>query len=674
VLGAGCWVLGAGYLVLGPIASGESRGGFLQSKYNQKIFNNMDPDFVWDGGHDDNSRQTELRAGRLLMIYENGNLRHIKIGQTEVIRMIYSALRDRDWLTIIPVISGEKIDKKPESFTISYSARYLSGDIDFIARYTIEGKNNSLIFNFEGEALKTFEKKRIGFCVLHPVKHLAGSPCEIKHPGTTKSRGVFPVSVSPHQPFHNIAGMSWEIGGVKCSLDFEGDIFETEDQRNWTDASYKTYCTPLSLKPVPIIKGDRLSQKVMLRILPDPQEQRSSKDLVIRLFPEQTLGIPAIGIGRSTRKEALTSWEIDILKTIHFDHYRTDLYLFNPDWHKNAGFALDESRKLGYPLELALFFDEDYSNQVSAFVYWLTVNDPKVSRIIIYHKNAKSPYGHISEQVAPKIRKALPASVISCGTNANFAQLNRNRPETHECDMVCFSVQPQEHASDNLTLIENLEGQAYTVESAKGFAKGKDILVSPVNIQRRFNANIESYENPVPGNSFPPQADSRIMTVFGACWTAGSLKYLSEAGAAAVTFFETAGERGIIQGDFPSKWPQDFPSERGMIFPVFHVFRHVLQDKSFRICKSQSSDPLKVEVLALTNGIQYKLLVSNFTPGYQDIIIPGISPRPTIITLDKKTFQLAVHDHLWLNKAGIKGSGKGERITVSPFSLNYIEF
>ena len=28
---------------------------------------------------------------------------------------------------------------------------------------------------------------------------------------------------------------------------FEGDLFETEDQRNWTDASFKTYCTPQEL-------------------------------------------------------------------------------------------------------------------------------------------------------------------------------------------------------------------------------------------------------------------------------------------------------------------------------------------------------------------------------------------------------------------------------------------
>jgi len=33
----------------------------------------------------------------------------------------------------------------------------------------------------------------------------------------------------------------------RWTISFEGDVFETEDQRNWTDASFKTYCPPLRL-------------------------------------------------------------------------------------------------------------------------------------------------------------------------------------------------------------------------------------------------------------------------------------------------------------------------------------------------------------------------------------------------------------------------------------------
>ena len=34
---------------------------------------------------------------------------------------------------------------------------------------------------------------------------------------------------------------------VKAEVRFEGDTFETEDHRNWTDASFKTYVRPLAL-------------------------------------------------------------------------------------------------------------------------------------------------------------------------------------------------------------------------------------------------------------------------------------------------------------------------------------------------------------------------------------------------------------------------------------------
>ena len=50
-----------------------------------------------------------------------------------------------------------------------------------------------------------------------------------------------------------------------CTM--EGDAYEMEDQRNWTDASYKTYIRPLALPwPYTIKKGARFAQKVTLAV------------------------------------------------------------------------------------------------------------------------------------------------------------------------------------------------------------------------------------------------------------------------------------------------------------------------------------------------------------------------------------------------------------------------
>ena len=47
--------------------------------------------------------------------------------------------------------------------------------------------------------------------------------------------------------------------GGEIVIRFEGDLWEMEDQRNWTDASYKTYSTPLRPPyPVEIREGDRV--------------------------------------------------------------------------------------------------------------------------------------------------------------------------------------------------------------------------------------------------------------------------------------------------------------------------------------------------------------------------------------------------------------------------------
>ena len=34
------------------------------------------------------------------------------------------------------------------------------------------------------------------------------------------------------------------LDGGTVVFDFEGDLWETEDHRNWTDANFKTYSTP----------------------------------------------------------------------------------------------------------------------------------------------------------------------------------------------------------------------------------------------------------------------------------------------------------------------------------------------------------------------------------------------------------------------------------------------
>jgi len=50
-------------------------------------------DFEW-------APAVSLKAGELQCLYETGKLRYIRRGETELIRMIYGAVRDDNWGTL----------------------------------------------------------------------------------------------------------------------------------------------------------------------------------------------------------------------------------------------------------------------------------------------------------------------------------------------------------------------------------------------------------------------------------------------------------------------------------------------------------------------------------------------------------------------------------------------
>ncbi len=630
----------------------------------------------WHGNHLENDRRINLKAGTLSMIYENGNLRYISSGNCELIRMIYSAVRDREWLTIKPVITDEKIDTYADSFRITYKCRYQSEEIDFLAGYSIEGfADSSLVFGFEGEAMTAFEKSRIGFCVLHPAEWFAGKQCLIVHSDDTAETLTFPVYIHPDQPFLDIKAMKWKYDDIACKLIFSGDIFETEDQRNWTDDSYKTYCTPQNLPcPVTVRKGQKISQKIELKVESGIEGTIPENDkIMISLTPEMNFSMASIGIGRSTRSVPLSDTEIRVIKDLNFDHYRVDLYLFKPDWRKEADEAAAEAIKLKFPLELALFFDENFIRQSHDLLAWIAARKPGVSVISLFHKAEAVTPLQLTDLIAPKLKQVLPHVRIACGTNANFAQLNGNFPSSGYIDQICYSVHPQEHASDNSTLIENLRAQSDSVRSAGYYSGGMDIMVSPVNIQRRFNANIENFESIKICQSMPSPVDTRQMSLFGAGWTTGSLKYLGETGVKGITFYETAGERGIIQGDFDSGWPEQFKTVKNMIFPVYHLFRWLLKEKSFRLIRSRSSIPLAADCLALTDGRRLKMAVANFTPTNQTVLIPELSGEIKTKILNTESYVLASTDFRWIEKDWQKVSYAEEPLVAGPYSINFLE-
>src|SRR5437867_1467649 len=88
-----------------------------------------------------------LRAGPLSMIFETKNafLRYIRLGDREVLRGVYVAVRDRNWGTVTPRIFNLKTEINGASFQLHFDAECQEGDINFLWRGSITGSERGSV-------------------------------------------------------------------------------------------------------------------------------------------------------------------------------------------------------------------------------------------------------------------------------------------------------------------------------------------------------------------------------------------------------------------------------------------------------------------------------------------------------------------------------------------------
>ena len=556
-------------------------------------------------------KQTKLKSGLLELVYENGAIRWIKLGNIEIIRMVYSAVRDQNWGTIEPRIDVETITNQESSFVINLKVSYQSGPVNFVAKYHISGANNKIRFEMFGIAHSSFLKNRIGLCVLHPISDCIGKVGVVGHPDGTKTDFIFPEQISAYQPVKNIQSLVWSpVVGITAKINFCGDIFEMEDQRNWTDASFKTYCTPLDLPfPVEIKKGETVSQVVELIIENELNESIPANESVFFCNPNQVSALPELGTAINPGKESLTNDELTLLRKLPLKHLRVEVNLSRSEFRNMIEKAGKESRLLGCPLFVVLYFSKDFKDEYILFKRLCKEFNLSIAYLL--------PVGqdHLSfaafNELEKQIRNDFPGIKLGVGVNAYFAELNRTRPHFNNSDFLSFTICPQVHAFDCASMVENLKTQADVVRSVQALFPGKPVFVSPVSLKQRFSVVATTFETESESDVFSRSFDPRQMSVFAASWTLGSLKFLSQAGAGLVTYYETVGWNGFFQEEYVPDLPVKFSTKTEDIFPVYEVLKEIAGFSG--VIYSWSSCPLLFEGLVVKCEDYIKLFLFSFS-------------------------------------------------------------
>jgi D-apionolactonase len=641
---------------------------------------------LWYGRDEPPPQRTALRAGSFTAYLEGADLRDVRFGGVELVRRLYFALRDENWDTIPGKLENLSVEVREDGFLVSFDAYHCNRDLEFRWHGMIRGDGSTDIsYTMSGTALTAFRYCRIGFCILHPPGEYAGRPFSGRTP-EGPAGGDLPTTVGPQRYegglyfplFQAVSGLTVSLAsGVEAKFDFVGDLFEMEDQRNWTDGSFKTYCTPLSLGyPHPAVAGQTFAQRVSMTASGQPSSAITASNRVkVSLGGPLGRKLPRLGLGMATHDTALSEGDKELLRPLHLDHLRLDLHLSHADAMARLARAEQDCSALVCGLELALFLTDNADQELAGLESHLPPAVP-VRRVLVFHEKEQVTAQQWVERVRSRIGSRLPGVQFAGGTNLYFAELNRSRPKPAGLDAVVYSINPQVHATDERSLVENLEAQRDTVVTARSFCNELPLVVSPITLKPRFNPDAAGPEPlPQPGE-LPSAVDPRQMSLFAAVWTLGSFKQLAEAGAASLTYYETTGWRGIKETDNGCPAPELFCSRPGRVFPVYHLFADIGDWKTGELIDCTSTDPLRIQALAVRASGGVHLLVANLTAQTQTCAVEPLNgDRAAVRSLDANTAPeaMAQPQEFRSRNAWVPVGGSALTLDLPPYSLIRID-
>ncbi len=560
----------------------------------------------WIGVEETSDKPRRLQAGRLGVDFVSGRLTNISSNGKNVIDEVYFALRDYNWGTIPYRIENLVITEQAEAFSVSFTAVHDQEPMQFTWKAQITGTADSTVtYAFEGTAQSDFMKNRIGFCVLHPAS-CGGVSCDIEHFSAETESGAFPMEISPHQPFIDIkAIIHYPAKGVAVRTQFEGDVFEMEDQRNWTDASFKTYCTPLSLPfPAPVKKGDTFHQSVTISLRTEQdKEEASASDggTAISLKAAAARKGSGFSLG-SCITRPLSDLQLQRVKALELSQLRFDYHFNDPSEH--FGKIFEQARMLGLPVQLAVFFTDSWKEELETLRGIVNENEASIMGVAVFQQDVKV----VSKELLAAVRDALMGCLVpvGSGTDAFFTQINRERLPESLLDFVTYSSNPQVHAFDNASIMSTVEGQNATILSCERMYPHLPVWISPVSLKMRWNPDATGKDIVKKGQA-PRDVDNRQMSLFAASWFLRSAAACLNSGAAGANYFELVGCKGIMEEQAPER-DYAFPAFPDMLYPLYYAFYALRGLSAFDISASVMPD---MTVFILRNEAQKRLILAN---------------------------------------------------------------
>jgi hypothetical protein len=428
-----------------------------------------------------------------------------------------------------------------------------------------------------------------------------------------------------------------------------------EDQRNWSDASFKTYCRPLSLpRPYTLSAGEVQRQDIHIRLRGAPSTQPSSAvgSPGIDLRPvAETVPHIAVAIDDRAIPNQSTHQIIRLLKPAILQlRVRPETA---PAVCESARAILAAS-PAEIELEIVVPSAADPETALAGVAADCRNASVAVARVLAlpeaylqsYQPSGPWPEGPRPQDLVKHARQAFPQAGVGGGVLTYFTELNRCRPVPAACDYVTHGSTAITHAADDGSVIESLEGLSHIYRSARALAGGKDYRLGLVAIGMRTNPyGAGVMEDPRQCRVAMAGADPRQHGLFAAAWAVGAMAATEGHNVSSLALSALVGPFGVIHRPESSAQPIYRDSGAYMVYPLFHVVRFLsAMGGAARLAFPPPGNG--IVGVASTSRRGSHLILANLGASASRLALPQ---KAEVRTLDAGSFMSAIGDPEWLD-------------------------
>ena len=579
---------------------------------------------------------TRVTHGGFTLDLSREAIRNIRFEGVQLIDLLYTAIRPLDWSTLkadeyasdVQVIGSDCVITITESLASALVA----------TTKVILSAANTFSIDYELKGLTEYPVSRWGVCLCLNTADWMGSSVGASGNSYTLSKDISPQRVIDGI-YQGLFPASHEMHFVAPDKRYlkvlsAGKILEAEDQRNWTDNTYKIYSGSLS-EPMPFVtsSGSLWKQSVNFEVgVPEQVEIDPSKILV-----REIEALPSIGL--QFNADSLLSPD-DLEKAfvlLGIDHLR-----INDEALTSQKIATTSSS--GLILEVALL-SSNSGDALKTEVLQLSQRVPAGSRLLIQREGREV----VDEADLPKndsLNTYIP------GSDAFLVDLQKNKNKFGKS--VSYSMAPTVHSFDTETIFKTLFTQQESIQFAqKNIAP--QVFISPITFSTRGNPH-SGHTRDQRINYEQPEMALRIRTIEGATWTLGSIHALASAGAFSGSWHELFGEYGIIY------------SQSGSIkfSPAFHAISALGAHHAHQITIASSLDNSWV---AFENREMKTILVASLRPWAIEITAKVLAGYKSMQSLRGDDCEKASQIMDWWSYVETTPISADFPLTLAPFEI-----